>query len=160
LLSPARDQDLAQNTPAGLDPWAVARLPILAAMEHERFRAVAGDALGHSDARPDNMLLHNDQVVLVDWSHALTGAPWLDAAYLAPQLILDGWEPTAAATAILGHELAGSAELRDVTVFWVALTGFWQRSCRLPAPEGAPGLRPYQSSAADAGVRLLRTVID
>lgn len=153
-------QSLAQNTPVDLDPWAAARLPMLATMERERFRAIDGNALGHSDARPDNMLLFNGQVTLVDWSHALTGAPWLDAAYLAPQLILDGWEPTTAATAILGHELAGSAELRDVTVFWAALTGFWQRSCRLPAPDGAPGLRPYQSSAANAGIRLLRAIID
>jgi aminoglycoside phosphotransferase (APT) family kinase protein len=151
-------QELAQNPPADLDPWAADRLPMLTAMERERFRAVDGDSLGHSDARPDNMLFYDNQVTMVDWSHALTGAPWLDAAYLVPQLILDGWEPTTAATAVLGHHLAGSADLRDVTVFWVALTGFWQRSCRLPKPDGAPGLRPYQSAAADAGIRLLRAI--
>jgi aminoglycoside phosphotransferase (APT) family kinase protein len=150
---------LQDDTSQDLDPWAAQHLGDLVSLESERARALDGDALGHSDARPDNMLLHDGQVILVDWSHALVGAAWLDAAYLAPQMILDGWQPVDALDALLAHPLLAAADRRDATIFWVALTGYWQRAGREQDPPGAPGLRPYQRAAAAAGLSLLKLLI-
>jgi aminoglycoside phosphotransferase (APT) family kinase protein len=154
-------QHLAGDPPADLDPWAAARLSMLTSLERDRARAIDGRALGHSDARPDNMLIHNGEVTLVDWAHSLIGAPWLDAAFLVPLLIVEGWRPADAKAAVGNHPLvAATAAEHDLTTFWVALTGYWQRSSRLPAPEGSPGLRPYQRAAAAAGVELLQLCLD
>ncbi|WP_194898455.1 phosphotransferase family protein [Catenulispora pinisilvae] len=150
---------LAHDPPDDVDLWAAPRLRLLATIEGDRAGALAGTALSHSDGRPDNMLIADGHVTLVDWSHALTGAAWLDAAFLVPQMILDGWEP-AEALAVIRHRVLGDADQDAVTAFWVALTGYWQHAGRQPSPPGAPGLRPYQRAAAAAGTRLLQLLID
>ena len=121
-----------------------------------------GPARLRPDCRPDNMLIGPDRnVILVDWAFALhSAAPWLDAAFLAPQLVVAGWDPAAAIQALEAHPVMDRADRGYVAVFWAALVGYWQRSCRLEAPVGVPGIRPYQRAAAEAGVRILQLFID
>jgi len=152
-------QELEQNRPADLDSWAVRHLGELASLERERPRAIDGTALLHSDTRADNMLGADGRVVLIDWAHALTGAAWLDMACLAPQMILAGWKPADALAEVFSQPVLTGADRGDVLRFWTGLTGYWQRAGRLDAPPKAPGLRPYQQAAADAGLSLLKLMI-
>lgn len=153
-------QELEQNQPIDLDPWAARHIGDLGALERERSRAIAGSALLHSDTRADNMLAVDGRVLLVDWAHALAGAPWLDVACLAPQMILAGWKPNDALAEVFTKPALTDADPRDVLRFWTGLTGYWQRAGRLEAPPKAPGLRTYQQAAADAGLSLLKPMID
>jgi aminoglycoside phosphotransferase (APT) family kinase protein len=152
-------QELEQNRPADLDPWAARRIADLGALERERSDAIAGNTLLHSDTRADNMLGADGRVILIDWAHALTGAPWLDMACLAPQMILAGWRPTDALAEVFAHPVLTDADRGDVLRFWTGLTGYWQRAGRLEAPPKSPGLRPYQQAAAAAGLSLLKLMI-
>ncbi|HTJ71313.1 MAG TPA: hypothetical protein VL551_27480 [Actinospica sp.] len=150
---------LEQNRPTDLDSWAARHIGDLAALERDRFRALAGDSLLHSDTRADNMLAADSRVVLIDWAHALTGAAWLDMACLAPQMVLAGWKPADAFAEVFVQPLLADCDRGDVLRFWTGLTGYWQRASRLDAPPKAPGLRPYQRAAADAGLSLLKLMI-
>lgn len=79
---------------AGLETygeWAVRRLPWLAAREAGWAEAVRGDTLVHNDLRGDNVLLTSDGAgVVVDWPHAVRGAPFLDLVGWLPSLALEG----------------------------------------------------------------------
>gem|GEM_PF-1964057 len=81
----------AQVTNSSLDRWTVQHLDRLAELEAEWEPASRGDTLVHSDVRADNLLVtRTGRIVLVDWPHACTGAPWLDKALLIPSVGLDG----------------------------------------------------------------------
>ncbi|WP_406486004.1 hypothetical protein [Streptomyces phaeochromogenes] len=78
----------------------------------------------------------------------------IDAASLAPQLVLAGHAPADIARLLRDHP--ATADSPDTTTaFLAALTGHWHRNARKPAPPGAPGLRAYQQRAAAAGLALL-----
>lgn len=97
---------------------------------------------------------HHLGVTFVDWAHASTGPACIDAASLAPQLVLAGHTPADIARLLRDHPAtAGSPD--TTTAFLAALTGHWHRNARKPAPPGAPGLRTYQHPAAAAGLALL-----
>ncbi|MER6959970.1 hypothetical protein [Streptomyces sp. NPDC000618] len=86
----------------------------------------------------------------MDWAHATTGPACIDAASLAPQLILAGQTPADIAGLLRDHPATvGSPD--TTTAFLAALTGHWHRNARKPAP---PGLRAYQHRAAAAGLVL------
>ncbi|MFB7739724.1 phosphotransferase [Streptomyces sp. NPDC056112] len=109
----------------------------------------------HGDLRADNMVRdHQLGVTFVDWAHASLGPACIDAASLAPQLILAGHAPADVAWLLRDHPATTSSP-ETTTAFLAALTGHWHRNARQPAPPGAPGLRPYQHRAAAAGLALL-----
>ncbi|MER5978568.1 hypothetical protein ABT142_18930 [Streptomyces sp. NPDC001857] len=96
---------------------------------------------------------HHVGVTFVDWAHAPTGPACIDAASLAPRLILAGHAPADVARLLRDHPAASSPE--TTTAFLAALTRPWHRNARKPVPPDAPGLRPYQHYAAAAGLALL-----
>ncbi|MFF2520313.1 phosphotransferase family protein [Streptomyces sp. NPDC058086] len=147
--------ELLSDPPADLAPAARDRLPQLAELEAAWPVLARGDRIVHGDLRADNMVRdHHLGVTFVDWAHATTGPACLDAASLAPQLILAGHTP--ADISRLLHEHPDTARNPDTTTaFLAALTGHWHRNARKPAPPGAPGLRTYQHRAAAAGLALL-----
>lgn len=147
--------ELLADPPAGLAPAARARLLQLAELEAAWPALAHGDRIIHGDLRADNMVRDHDRgVTFVDWAHATTGPSCIDAASLAPQLILAGHAP--AEIAGLLHEHPNTASNPDTTTaFLAALTGHWHRNALEPAPPGAPGLRTYQHRAAAAGLALL-----
>ncbi|MGC5346956.1 phosphotransferase [Streptomyces sp. AM 4-1-1] len=146
---------LAAEPPVDLSAAARDLLPHLLEREAAWPALAHGDRIVHGDLRADNMVRdHHLGVTFVDWAHATTGPACIDAASLAPQLVLAGHEP--ADIAHLLHEHPATAEHPDTTTaFLAALTGYWHRNARLPAPPGAPGLRAYQRRAAAAGLALL-----
>ncbi|MEV7087788.1 phosphotransferase [Streptomyces sp. NPDC093085] len=147
--------DLAADPSADLDPSARAHLPQLAELEAAWPALAHGDRIVHGDLRADNMVRdHTLGVTFVDWAHATTGPACIDAASLAPQLILAGHTPADVARLLQEHPATADSP-ETTTAFLVALTGHWHRNARRPAPPGAPGLRAYQHRAAAAGLALV-----
>lgn len=146
---------LLANPPGDLDPVVRHRLPELAELEAAWPALAHGDRIVHGDLRADNMV--RDQhlgVTFVDWAHATTGPACIDAASLAPQLVLAGHAPADVARLLRDHPATATSP-DTTTAFLAALTGHWHRNARKPAPPGAPGLRAYQHRAATAGMAIL-----
>lgn len=147
--------DLLAAPPTDLSPAARAHLPQLAELEAVWPSLAHGDRIVHGDLRADNMVRdHHLGVTFVDWAHAATGPACIDAASLAPQLVLAGHAPEDVARLLRDHP-ATANHPDTTTAFLAALTGHWHRNARNPAPPGAPGLRAYQHRAAAAGLALL-----
>ncbi|WP_331745958.1 phosphotransferase [Streptomyces sp. NBC_00872] len=147
--------ELLTAPPGDLDPGIRDRLHELAELEATWPGLAHGDRIVHGDLRADNMVRdHHRGVTFVDWAHATTGPACIDAASLAPQLILAGHTPQKIAR-LLDEHPATATDPRATTAFLAALTGHWHRNARKPAPSGAPGLRAYQHRVATAGTALL-----
>lgn len=138
---------------SGIAPWAVPHILRLSAAEMHWVEAAGGDRLVHGDLRADNMLVTGDGVKLVDWAHATIGAPWPDYADLGAQMVISGYQPAHVEALLTGVPEWRPVPPDAVTSYLIALTGYWTRSSRLPAPPSVPALRPYQARAAAAGLR-------
>ncbi|MFG3026549.1 hypothetical protein ACGFZQ_50115 [Streptomyces sp. NPDC048254] len=84
----------------------------------------------------------------MDWAHASRGPACIDAASLAPQIVLAAHAPANIARLLRDHPAT-------TTAFLAALTGHWHRNAHQPAPPAPTGLRAYQQRAAAAGLALL-----
>jgi aminoglycoside phosphotransferase (APT) family kinase protein len=147
--------ELLSAPPADLAPAARAHLPQLAELEAAWPALAHGTRIVHGDLRADNMVRdHHRGVTFVDWAHATTGPACIDAASLAPQLVLAGHTPADIARLLRDHPATATSP-DTTTAFLAALTGHWHHNARKPAPPGAPGLRAYQQRAAAAGLALL-----
>ncbi|MEJ8632299.1 phosphotransferase family protein [Streptomyces sp. MS2.AVA.5] len=147
--------ELLADPPGDLAPVARAHLPQLAELEATWPTLAHGNRIVHGDLRADNMVRdHNRGVTFVDWAHATTGPACIDAASLAPQLVLAGHAP-ADISHLLHQHPATATNPETTTAFLAALTGHWHRNARKPAPPGALGLRNYQHHAAAAGLAIL-----
>lgn len=139
------------DTGADLDPWSTRNLNRLADAEHEWFTDGDGTTLLHADLRPDNMLLTADSAYVIDWAYLHQGPAWADPALFAPHLIRAGHTPPQAEQLMTDVTAWTSAPAKAITSFAIALTGYWERSSRLPAPPQVPYLRPYQAQMARIG---------
>lgn len=147
--------EIAADPPTDLAPAAREHLPRLAELEAAWPALARGNRIVHGDLRADNMVRDRTAgVTFVDWAHATTGPACIDAASLAPQLVLAGHAPADIACLLRDHP-ATATSADTTTAFLAALTGHWHRNARKPAPPGAPGLRAYQHRAAAAGLALL-----
>ncbi|MCC3776558.1 aminoglycoside phosphotransferase family protein [Streptomyces sp. UNOB3_S3] len=144
---------LAAGDTARLDPWAAGRLAPLARLESGWAAAATGDSLVHGDLRADNILLTDDQVVFVDWPHALRAAPWYDLLVMLPSVAAQGGpDPESVFTA---HPLGRAADPEGVTAVLAALAGYFVRQSLLPDPPGLPTLRAFQAAQGTAALRWL-----
>jgi aminoglycoside phosphotransferase (APT) family kinase protein len=147
---------LSADPPTGLNPWAAERLGNLADAETNWLPHADGPTLVHGDLRPDNILItSNGSAVLIDWAHATTGAPWLDLADIAAQLIIAGHHPADAEQIVATHPAWQAAPPAAISGYATALAGYWTRSAALPDPPGVPSLRPYQAHASASAIRWL-----
>jgi len=117
--------------------WLAAALPSLthASAECE----LEGEALLHLDVRSDNLCIRDGAVRFVDWNHASTGNPAIDAVAWAPSLRLEGgpdpWELVPAS--------GGLAAL---------IAGYFAAHAGLPAPATAPAVRVFQRRQAEVAL--------
>src|SRR5580693_3816625 len=111
---------LAQaRPPDGLDPWTLARLDDLAALEATWEAHAVGDTLLHTDVRAYNILLTGDDVVFVDWPNACRGAAFVNLVFFAPSVAMQGGPEL---TDLLALSMAGrSADPRQVAAMLFAL---------------------------------------
>lgn len=143
---------------AWLDPWALARLERLAAIEDGMAALCAGDTLVNLDVRADNILIAADRVYFVDWPWAARGAAWLDMALFVPSVWMYGG-PDSART-VIEHPLLAAADPEGVRAFAVGLVGLITSASRQPAPPGLPTIRAFQKAFSAAGLEWLRTLMD
>jgi hypothetical protein len=54
---------------------------------------VEGNTLAHTDVTPNNFLIHEGGVTVVDWSMPCRGAAWIDTALMVIRLIRAGHSP-------------------------------------------------------------------
>jgi hypothetical protein len=87
-------------------------------------RWTAGDALVHRDIRLDNTAVDGQSAVLLDWAYASAGAPWIDLAQLAADVVATGHA--------LGPQAATDRAYRllrtlppEASRFVVGLAGMW-----------------------------------
>lgn len=148
---------LAEQTPPELDPWARAHLRRLVDLEAQAPDAIAGNTLLHVDIRADNVLLTGEDVYVLDWPWASTGAPWVDALLFAPSVEMQGG-PSAAA--VFAQTAAGRrARAEELAAALAAFTGFLQHNGLQPDPPGLPTLRAFQRGQAEVGLRWLRALV-
>ncbi|WP_344495811.1 hypothetical protein [Streptomyces enissocaesilis] len=76
---------------------------------------------------------HDRDVTFVDWAYVTTGPAFIDAASLAPQLILAGHAPAGIARLLRDYP-ATAISPDTTTAFLAVLTGHWHRNTRKPAP--------------------------
>jgi len=144
----------ATGAPAALDPWAAAHLARLAELEAGWPEACAGSTLVHGDVRSDNVLLHGDGVVFVDWPHGAVGNPAFDVIGWAPSVVLEGGP--APEELLVRHGPSRRADPDAVTVLLAAIAGFFVSHSLEPAPPGLPTLRPFQAAQGEVALAWLR----
>ena len=124
--------------PDGLDDWSTRHLPALVELERAAPDAAAGETLLHLDLRADNLLIGPAGVTVVDWPHARLGAAWVDRAFLAPSLAMQGGPSPESLMARGGAgPPPGDAELTAVVA---AMAGFFTWQALEPPPLGLPTL--------------------
>jgi len=143
MLSGWRTLAGLSTLPDGLDEWSRRHLERLAALESTCADAVdKGDTLVHGDVRADNVLVHGDSVVFVDWPHASRGAPVFDLVAWAPSVALEGGPDPE--SLLSRYRLAADADPDEVTAVVAGVTGFFAYQALLPPEPGLPGLRSFQ----------------
>lgn len=115
-----------------LDDWEAtyARLAALIAADWKHW--TSGESLVHRDLRLDNTTVDANAAVLLDWAYASAGAPWIDLAQMAADIVATGH--------VLGAEVATDRAYRqlgclppEASRFVVALTGMWTiRAATIP----------------------------
>ncbi|MDG4826109.1 hypothetical protein O7635_30030 [Asanoa sp. WMMD1127] len=140
------------------DEWEGRHAPALVALASGWRAWTAGDRLVHQDVRGDNAVVDRPggRATLVDWSFGCAGAPWLDRARLAADIVCAGHRDGAA--------LAAAVEVLDTLPgeavrFVAALAGMWRYRSTLPALSGHPTLRGWQARRAIAIRPLLAALL-
>jgi aminoglycoside phosphotransferase (APT) family kinase protein len=137
-----------EERPEGLDAWSAHHLDQLVALEAQASAAVAGDTLLHLDLRADNLLLTREgEVLVVDWPHARVGVPWLDPAFFAPSVAMQGGPKPEELMERLPQ--ARSADPDALTAVVAAVAGFFTGESLKPAPPGLPTLRAFQAAQGE-----------
>jgi Phosphotransferase enzyme family len=149
---------LAAKPPADLDPYWLARLDELAAVEEGAGEAGRGESMIHLDIRADNVLLtESDRAVLVDWAWASRGAPWLDVVILLLNVAHYGPHSVAELDEIVAtHPLCRGIDPWLITLVVLGMTGLLESRSRAEPPPGLPTIRAWQRHAALGAGRWLR----
>ncbi|MFD6140563.1 aminoglycoside phosphotransferase family protein [Promicromonospora sp. NPDC060271] len=135
---------LADNHADQLDAWEKQHLDLLIHLDDEVPNILPGYSLVHGDIHQLNLLVHGNQVRLIDWAWSRTGPPWVDAALLVPRLIGEGHEPAEAEQFVfdtwgMQHP---SATGDAITTFTATIYGQWRRlAVEYPSPHREAAVR-------------------
>ncbi|UGS27471.1 aminoglycoside phosphotransferase family protein [Microbacterium resistens] len=137
----------------GLPDAVRRRLPDLVRMEQRFPEAVTGTRLVHGDPRADNILLQGTRARLLDWPHALAGAPWLDLPLLLPSVEAGGGPRCEEAWEIFRqHGAPAPSELLPMISAFASFLWFEQAQAEIP---DLPGLRAFQRAQAVPALRWI-----
>ena len=116
---------MADQPPADLDPYWLARIDELATLETAAVAAGRGESMIHLDVRSDNVLLTpHDGAVLVDWAWGSRGAPWLDVVILLLNVAQYGpHAPAEVDDVVASHPLTRTADPWLITLIVLGMTG-------------------------------------
>ena len=146
--------------PGDLTVWETRHIDRLAAATTGWPDWTRGRQLTHQDIRGDNALIDptDGTAVLVDWGFGAAGAPWLDRALLAADIVAAGHAdgPDIARRQALNLLINQPAE---ASRFVIAQAGMWRRNSTLPAHPGMPTHRGWQRARADALQPLIEDLL-
>ena len=150
---------LSYAPPPELDAWSLRHVSELAELEADAASAADGETLLHLDLRADNLLLTPEgRVLVVDWPHARIGAAWVDVAFLAPSVAMQGGPRPEALLA--RHPATATADPQAITAVAAAIAGFFTYQALQPAPPGLPTVRAFQAAQGVAAREWLRQRTD
>lgn len=139
--------------PRGLDGWSRRHLDRLVALEADAARAAHGETLLHQDIRADNLLLTTEGVRVVDWPHARIGQAWVDLAWFAPSVAMQGGPDPEALLRRYPPALGADPDAVDAVI--AAIAGYFTLDALRPPLPGLPTLRPFQAAQGAAARRWL-----
>lgn len=128
----------------GLDAWSRRHFDALIELEATAPAAVVGNTLLHFDTRADNLLLAPDHVWFVDWPHACIGAAWIDVAFFAPSVTMQGGP--APELVCMHHPAYRAADPDALTAAIASIAGFFIHRSLQPPPPGIPTVRAFQAA--------------
>ncbi|OLT11810.1 hypothetical protein BJF78_26000 [Pseudonocardia sp. CNS-139] len=102
-----------------------------------------GDALLHTDWKPDNVLIEPAAVRVVDWSWPTRAAAWIDPACFLVQLIANGHTPAEADRWAMGTRAWRAAPPAAVDAFARATVRLWDEIADA-TPRRGTGARPMR----------------
>jgi hypothetical protein len=118
---------------------------------------IGGDSLAHHDVRGDNAVIdrRTGEATLVDWAFGGRGAPWLDRAWLAIDVVAAGHVGGPGRAVDEAMRLLATAP-SEASRFVVAVAGMWRFNGTLPPHPGMSTHRRWQLDRA----RALRPLLD
>lgn len=138
------------------DEWAAARAGRAAEVVADWAAWTAGDALVHRDIRLDNTAVHeqDSSAMLLDWAYASAGAPWIDLAQLAADVVATGHARGPRTATERAHRLLRTLP-PAASRFVVGLAGTWTiRAAMVP-----DAVMPQISTWRRARSRALRPLV-
>jgi hypothetical protein len=131
------------------DEWEAAHAEPAAEVVAGWQRWTAGDALVHRDMRLDNTTVDAGSAVLLDWAYAAAGAPWIDLAQLAADVVATGHA--------LGRQAATDRAYRllrtlppEASRFVVGLAGMWCVRAATVPDTVMPGISAWRRARSAA----------
>ncbi|WP_433294391.1 phosphotransferase [Actinoplanes sp. CA-030573] len=145
---------------ASLSDWESRHIERLAAVTTGWRHWTSGPHLSHHDVRGDNIIIRagDGRAVLVDWGYASHGAPWLDRALLAADVVAAGHEDGTDTARHQALELL-SDQPAEAARFVIAQAGMWRRNSTLPPHPGMPTHRRWQHQRAIALQPLIEDLL-
>jgi hypothetical protein len=135
------------------DAWMLRHLDRLVEMDARMTDLTPGNTLLHMDLRGDNMMLTENGVVIVDWSHPDIGPAWMDGVYFAPSVAMEGGPPPEELVPLLDG--LREADPDELTVGICEMAGFFIYHGLLPDVPNLPGLREFQEAQGAVARRWL-----
>ncbi len=153
----ARDDWKARDGWTVRDAWEARHAERFADLATGWREWIGGDSLVHHDVRGDNAVIdrRTGEATLVDWAFGGQGAPWLDRAWLATDIVAAGHigGPTRAVDEAM--RLLATAPI-EASRFVVAVAGMWRFNATLRPHPGMSTHRRWQLDRA----RALRPLLD
>jgi hypothetical protein len=114
-------------------------------------RWTAGDALVHRDLRLDNTAVDAEagSAVLLDWAYASAGAPWIDLAQLAADVVATGHASGERVATDRAYGLLGTLP-PEASRFVVALAGMWSIRAATVTSSVMPGIAAWRRARTAA----------
>jgi phosphotransferase family enzyme len=134
------------------DDWEAAHAGPAADVVAGWERWTAGDALVHRDIRLDNTTVELDEgsAVLLDWAYAAAGAPWIDLAQLAADVVATGHVRGRQAATDRAYRLLRTLPT-EASRFVVGLAGMWRiRAAVVPDTAVMPSISRWRRARSAA----------
>jgi hypothetical protein len=132
------------------DDWEAAHAGPAAEMVAGWERWTAGDALAHRDLRLDNTAVGNGTAVLLDWAYASAGAPWIDLAQMAADVVATGHVLGRGVATDRAYELLRTLP-PEASRFVVGLAGMWCiRAATVPDTVVMPAISTWRRARSVA----------
>lgn len=147
---------LRNDPPESCEPWVLANLDQLEALADLGVRALAGEALVHTDVRADNVLITaGGEAILVDWPWASIGCSWFDALTVLVNVLV--FDPDFDVDSVLrSHPVFEASSEHSINEILSGLGAYFLDVARRPAPRGLPTVRAFQQQQGDAAIGWLR----